>query len=137
MPLSLAHILSFLSYTPPAGTRPTPTTVPILPVSPTLHHSRCAPPPHPTSSFACSVPLHTTCLPDVCSVTSTEALVFEKAPLRPWNHRSPRGAITLLGPDPIPDFSLISGSPGDKASTRSGGPVARVTCHGNQDSPLA
>jgi len=34
----------------------------------------------------------------------------------------------------IPDFSLISGSSGDKASTRSRGPAARVTCHGNQDS---
>ena len=32
----------------------------------------------------------------------------------------------------IPDFSLISGSPGDKASTWSRGPVTRVTCQGNQ-----
>ena len=42
----------------------------------------------------------------------------------------PSGAFTLLGPD----FSLISGSPGDKVSTRSRGPVTRVTCLGNQDS---
>ena len=41
----------------------------------------------------------------------------------------------LRGPGPW-NFSLISGSPGDKASTRSRGPAARVTCHGNQDSPL-
>ena len=33
-----------------------------------------------------------------------------------------------------PDFSLTSGSPGDKASTRSRGPATRVTCQGNQDS---
>jgi len=41
------------------GIRQTPTTVPHL--SPTLHHPRCAPPPLPTSSFACSS-LHATCL---------------------------------------------------------------------------
>ena len=32
-------------------------------------------------------------------VTPTEALVFEKVPSGPWNHRSPKGAFTLLGPD--------------------------------------
>ena len=31
---------------------------------------------------------------------------------------------------------MISGSPGDKASTRSRGPVSRVTCHGNK-TPLS
>ena len=50
----------------------------------------------------------------------------------------PQGSIYPTGTRfHIPDFSLISGSPGDKASTRSRGPVTRVTCHGNQDSPLA
>ena len=47
----------------------------------------------------------------------------------------PQGSIYPIGTRfHIPDFSLISGSPGDKASTRSRGPVTRVTCHGNQDS---
>jgi len=53
------------------------------------------------------------CLGD-CIVIIFEA---EKVPSGPWNHRFPRGAFTLLGPDSIPDFSLISGSSGDKAST--------------------
>jgi hypothetical protein len=34
----------------------TPTTVSSSPRSPTLHHSRCAPPPLPNPSFACSTP---------------------------------------------------------------------------------
>ena len=42
----------------------------------------------------------------VCIVTIHEALVFEKVPLRPWNHRSPRGAFTLLGPNSIYQISL-------------------------------
>ena len=47
----------------------------------------------------------------------------------------PQGSIYPTGTRfHIPDFSLISGSPGNKASTRSRGPVTRVTCHGNQDS---
>ena len=49
----------------------------------------------------------------------------------------PQGSIYPTGTRfHIPDFSLISGrtSPGDKATTRSRGPVTRVTCHGNQDS---
>ena len=36
-----------------------------------------------------------------CIVTLSEDLVFEKVPSGPWNHRSPRGAFTLLGPDSI------------------------------------
>ena len=44
--------------TTPSGTRQTSTTVPR---SPTLHHSRCAPPPHPNPSFACSTPLAPAC----------------------------------------------------------------------------
>jgi hypothetical protein len=52
-------------------------------------------------------------------------------------HRSLKGSIYPTGTrSHIPDFSLISGSSGDKVSTRSRGPAARVTCHGNQDSPL-
>ena len=38
-----------------------------------------------------------------CIVTLTEA---EKVPSGPWNHRSPRGAFTLLGPDSIYQISL-------------------------------
>jgi len=101
----------------------------------TVRRTRCAPPPTPHSFFACSAPPagHSkfVCL-GACIVTSTEA---EKVPSGPWNHRSPRGAFTLLGPDfMLPHFSLISGSSGDKASTRSRGPVTRVTCQGNQHS---
>ena len=44
------------------------------------------------------------------------------------------GAYHTGGRFHIPDLSLISGSPSDKASTRSRGPVTRVTCQGNQDS---
>ena len=47
-------IFLIFTLTPPSGTRQTPTTVPLLLVSPTLHHSRCAPPPHPNPFFACS-----------------------------------------------------------------------------------
>ena len=47
----------------------------------------------------------------------------------------PQGSIYPTGTRfHIPDFSLISGSSGDKASTWSRGPVTRVTCQGNQDS---
>ena len=35
-----------------------------------------------------------------------------------------------------PGITGPPGVPGDKASTRSRGPATRVTCHGNQDSPL-
>jgi hypothetical protein len=51
----------------------------------------------------------------------------------------PEDARSALGVHGVyqPGISLISGSPGDKASTRSRGPVTRVTCQGNQDSPLA
>ena len=37
---------------------------------------------------------------------SAKLLVLEKVPSRPWNHRSPRGAFTLLGPDSIYQISL-------------------------------
>ena len=50
----------------------------------------------------------------------------------------PQGSIYPIGTRfrvHISDFSLTSGSPGDKASTRSRGPVPRVTCQGNQGSP--
>jgi len=63
-----------------------------------------------------------------------------KGSFRTLESQVPRGSIYPTGTRfHIPDFSLISGSPGDKASTRSRGPAARVTCHGhgNQDSPLA
>ena len=36
------------------------------PRSPTLHHSRCAPPPTPTLSLHAAPHPHATCLPDVC-----------------------------------------------------------------------
>jgi len=70
---------------------------------------------------------------NACSVTPSEALVFERFLRDPGI--TPQGSIYPTGTRfHIPDFSLISGSPGDKASTRSRGPVTRVTCHGNQDS---
>ena len=82
------------------------------PRPPTLHHSRCAPPPLPTFYFACPpktmqrpASMPPVCL-GACIVTINEASVFEKVPSRPWNHRSPRGAFTLLGPDSIYQISL-------------------------------
>ena len=44
----------------------------------------------------------------IISVPHHEASVFEKAPSGPWpgNHRSPRGAFTLLGLDSIYQISL-------------------------------
>ena len=39
-----------------------------------------------------------------CIVISPEA---EKVPSGPWNHRSPRGAFTLLGPDFIYQISFL------------------------------
>ena len=102
------------------------------PRSPTLHHSRCAPPPHPNSSFACSAP------PAYDLSALVPALLLSpklKRFLRDLEITGPPGNIYPTGTRfHIPDFSLISGSPGDKASTRSRGPVTRVTCQGNQDS---
>ena len=46
-----------------------------------------------------SSPSNCTCAAGFFGPTPSEALVFEKVPSRPWNHRSPRGAFTLLGPD--------------------------------------
>ena len=66
--------------TTPSGTRQTHTTVPLLLVSPTLHHPRCAPPPLPTPYFACSVPCRPLVCTGVCIVNICEALVFEKVP---------------------------------------------------------
>jgi len=63
-------------------------------------------------------------------VTLARLSAYHRATLR-----VPAGSIYPTGTRfHIPDFSLISGSLGDKASTRSRGPVTRVTCHGNQDS---
>ena len=95
---------------------------------------RCAfpfPPPH-------SLPLHAHSELDVLMpvLSPSTKLWSLKRLLRDLGITGPRGAFTLLGLDSIsrPDFSLIYGSPGDKASTRSRGPATRVTCQGNQDS---
>ena len=102
----------------------------------TLHHSRCAQPPLPTFSFAC-------CAPPACDLSDlmpalslSPKLWSLKRSLRDLGiPRSPKGSIYPTGTRfHILDFSLISGSPGDKASTRSRGPATRVTCQGNQDS---
>jgi len=42
------------------------------------------------------------CMP--CSLY--RSFVFYKVPLGPWNHKSPRGAFTLLGPDSIYQIPL-------------------------------
>ena len=120
MPLSLAHILPF--YTPPSGTSQTPTTVPNLLVP--LHCTIPVRPSSPPQLFLCMqrpTRVRLVCLGD-CIVIIFEA---EKVPSGPWNHRFPSGAFTLLGPDSIPDFSLISGSSGDKASPGPAAPLRR------------
>ena len=100
--------------------------------SPTLHHSRCAPPPHPNSSFACSAPPASHLSALVIALSLSMKL---KGSFGTLESQVPQGSIYPTGTRfHIPDFSLISGSPGDKASTRSRGPATRVTCHGNQDS---
>jgi len=83
---------------------------------------------HPTSSFACC-PTGTrlACLgvfivPFPTLIRDLE--ITGQGKLYPTGTRFPK-----------PDFSLISGSTGLKASTRSRGPVPRVTCQGNQGSP--
>ena len=102
MPLSLAHI----HYTPPAGIRQTPTTVPypLAPLPCTIPGALHLPTP--------PLPLHAaihpraTCLSDVCIDTCTEALVLERL-LRDLGTTGPlRGAFTLLGPDSIYQISL-------------------------------
>ena len=102
------------------------------PRSPTLHQSRCAPPPHPTSSFACSAP-------PACILSALVPVLSHSMKLKgsfgTLESQVPQGSIYPTGTRfHIPDFSLISGSPGDKASTRSRAPVTRITCQGNQDS---
>jgi len=112
--------------------RQTPTTVPYLhfPLHCTIpgaHHLTFPPlplhaAPHP----------HATCLPWClyCFLYRSCKGSFETL-----ESQVPQGSIYPTGTrSHIPDFSLISGSPGDKASTRSRGPATRVTCHGNQDS---
>ena len=95
------------------------------PRSPTLHHTRCAPPPHSTSSFACSAPPACDLPALVPALSSSPKL---KRPLWDLEIAGPPGENSPTGTRfHIPDFSLISGSPGDKASTRSRGPVTRVT----------
>ena len=112
------------------------------PRPPTLHHSRCAPPPLHTSYFACSVTPagHLSALVPVLvlSPSLSPKLWSLKSSFGTLESQVPQGSIYPTGTRfHIPDFSLISGSPGDQAPTRSRGPAARVTCHGNQDSPLA
>ena len=119
--------------TPPSGTRQTDThNRSPSPRSPTLHHSRCAPPPHPTSSFACSAP-------PACDLFALVlvCLLYRscKGSFGTLESQVPQGSIYPTGTRfHTPDLSLISGSPGDQASTRSQGPVTRVACQGNQDS---
>ena len=80
--------------TPLSGTRQTRIPVPLLlgPLHCTFPCALLLP------SFACTC--RVTCVRPVCLgaciVSFHEA---EKVPSGPWNHRSPRGAFTLLGPD--------------------------------------
>ena len=112
--MSESHYSLYVPVTPPSGTRQTLSkdthNRSQSSRSPTLHHSRCAPPPHPNSSFACSAPtrVRLVYLGD-CIVIIPEA---EKVPSGPWNHRSLRGAFTILGPDFIYQISLMSDIPG-------------------------
>jgi hypothetical protein len=114
------------------GSHPQPFPISSFPYTTPFPVRYQSPPPHPNSSFACSAP-------PACDLPAlVPALSFfpeaEKVPSGPWNHRSLQGSIYPTGTRfHIPDFSLISGSPGDKASTVPG-PVTRVTCLGNQDS---
>ena len=118
---------------PPSGTRQTPTTVPHLLVP--LH---CTIPgalhlPSPTLPLHAAPHPHATCLPWCLHCHFPRSC---KGSFGTLESQVPQGSIYPTGTRfHIPDFSLISGSPGDKASTRSRGPVTRVTCHGNQNSP--
>ena len=74
----LSHFIPF--YTPPSGTRQTPTTVPHLlaPLPCTIPGALNLPSP-PSPLHAAPHP-RATCLSDACIVTLPEALVFDKVP---------------------------------------------------------
>ena len=101
----LSEIYHSFYVAPPSGIRQTPTTVPHLPVP--LHCTipvRSTPPPN---LFLCMQrPPHATCLSWCMPCPLYRSFVFYKVPLGPWNHRSPRGAYTLLGPDSIYQIPL-------------------------------
>ena len=90
----LSHFIPL--YTPPPGTRQTLTTVPdlLVPLHCTIPGALLLPPP----LFLCMqrpTRMQLVCL-GACIAFYIEAA---RVPSGPWNHRSPRGAFTLLGPD--------------------------------------
>jgi len=121
-----------LTLTPPSGTSRHPQPFPHLLVP--LH---CTIPgalllPSPTLPLHAAPHPHATCLPWCLYCLLHRSC---KGSFGTLKSQFPQGNIYPTGTRfHIPDFSLISGSPGDRASTRSRGPVTRVTCHGNQDS---
>ena len=121
-----------LPFTSIPGTRQTPTSVPnpLVPLHCTIPGALLLPP----QLFLCMLPhLRTRIVRLVPALfTLPRSCKGPSGTLR----SQVQGSIYSTGTRfHLPDFSLISGSPGYKASTRSWGPVLRVTCHGNQDSP--